>query len=89
MKEGVTIILTVVLLLPPPCRGDAVCFVVKAKVLCLGFQMSTQLKISGSIKLYLQHCSRTERKYLSVCSAFYRGLNLGESSLHCEQYEWL
>ncbi len=47
MKEGVTFILTVVLLLPPPCHGDAVCFVVKAKVLCLAFQMSTQLEISG------------------------------------------
>ncbi len=48
MKEGRTIILAVVLLLPPaPCRGDAVCFVVKAKVLCLGFQKRTQLEISG------------------------------------------
>ncbi len=27
------------------------------------------------VKLYLQHCSRTvQRKYLSVCSAFYGGL---------------
>ncbi len=34
-------------------------------------------KIPGAlrVKLYLQHCSRTvQRKYSSVCSAFYRGL---------------
>ncbi len=48
MKEGVTFILAVELLLPlAPCSGDAVCFVVKAKVLCLAFQMRTQLEISG------------------------------------------
>ncbi len=49
MKEGGTFSLAVVLLLPPPCPEDAVCFVVKAKVLCLGFQMRTQLEISGSV----------------------------------------
>uniref|UniRef100_A0A672QD42 Sortilin-related receptor n=1 Tax=Sinocyclocheilus grahami TaxID=75366 RepID=A0A672QD42_SINGR len=40
-KEGVTFILAVVLLLPPQCRKDAVCFVVKAKRLCLVFQKRT------------------------------------------------
>ncbi len=49
MKEGVTFILAVVLLLLSPCRGDAVRFIVKAKVLCLVFQMSTQQKISGYV----------------------------------------
>jgi len=47
MKEGVTFILAVILLLPPSCCGDAMCFIVKAKVLCFSFQMSTQLEISG------------------------------------------
>ncbi len=49
MKEGGTFIITVVLLLlpPVPCPGDAVCFVVKDKVLCLAFQKRTQLEISG------------------------------------------
>ncbi len=47
MKEGGTNVLTVVLLLQPvPCPGD-MCFFVKAKVLCLGFQTRTQLEISG------------------------------------------
>ncbi len=41
-------ILTVVLLLPPaPCPEDAVCFVVKAKLLCLGFQNRAKLENSG------------------------------------------
>ncbi len=49
------------------------CFVVKAKVLCLGFQKRTQLETV--FKLYLQHCSRTVQcKYSSVRSVFYRGL---------------
>ncbi len=47
-KICITFILAVVLLLPPPCPGDAVCFLVKAKVLCLAFQMSTQIE-SGFI----------------------------------------
>uniref|UniRef100_A0A673IN65 ANTXR cell adhesion molecule 1a n=1 Tax=Sinocyclocheilus rhinocerous TaxID=307959 RepID=A0A673IN65_9TELE len=38
----ITFILAVVLLLqPPPCREVAVCFVVKAKLLCLAFQKRT------------------------------------------------
>uniref|UniRef100_A0A672L7W4 Ig-like domain-containing protein n=1 Tax=Sinocyclocheilus grahami TaxID=75366 RepID=A0A672L7W4_SINGR len=48
MKEGVTLILAVLLLLPLlPCYGDAVCFIVIAKLLCLAFQKKTQLEISG------------------------------------------
>ncbi len=47
-KEGGAIIFAVVLLLPPaPRPGDAVCFAVKAKLLCLDFQKRTQLEISG------------------------------------------
>jgi len=41
-KEGITLILAVVLLLPLlSCRGDTVCFGVKAKLLCLAFQKTT------------------------------------------------
>ncbi len=48
MREGRTIILAVVFLLPPaPCPGHAVCFIMKAKALCLGLQKKTQLEISG------------------------------------------
>ncbi len=46
-NERRRIILAVVLFLPPPCPGDTVCFIVKVKVHCLAFQMSTQLEISG------------------------------------------
>ncbi len=91
MKEGVTFILAVVLLLPPPCRGDAVCFVVKVKVLCLAFQMSTQLEIQWLSYIY----NTVPEEYnanIRVCAAHFTEdcfLNLGESSLQCELYEWL
>ncbi len=48
MKEGVIFILAVVLLLPPAPCPETMCFVVKEKVLCLGFQKRTQLEISGN-----------------------------------------
>ncbi len=73
MKEGGAIILAVVLLLPPAsCSGDAVCRCERETTL-FGMQKRTRLEIS--VKLYLQHCSRTvQHKYWSVCSAFNRGL---------------
>ncbi len=47
MQEGITIILAVVLLLPPaPCRGDAV-FHCESKTTLFGIQKRTQLEISG------------------------------------------
>ncbi len=73
MKEGRTIILAVVLLLPPaPCPGDAV-FRCERESTLFGIQKRTQLEM---VKLYLQHCSRAvQPKYSDVCSAFYGGLS--------------
>ncbi len=49
MKEGRTIILAVVLLLPPaPCRGDAV-FRCKSES-TLGFQKRTQLELQHILR---------------------------------------
>ncbi len=70
LKEGRTIIIDVVLFLPPaPCPGEMLCFVVKEKVLCLGFQKRTQLEISGYV--VLQHCSRTVQPNIRLCAAHF------------------
>ncbi len=45
--EGITFILTVVLLPPRPCHWDAVCFVGKRKYFVWPSKWSTQLEISG------------------------------------------
>ncbi len=91
MKEGVTFILAVMLLLPPPCRGDAVCFVVKVKVLCLAFQMKYTTRNQWLSYIY----NTVPEQYnanIRVCAAHFMEdyfLILGESSLQCEHYEWL
>ncbi len=91
MKEGITFILAVVLLLPTPCHGDAVCFVVKAKVLCLAFQMKYTTRNQWLGYIY----NTVPEQYnanIQVCAAHFTEdyfLILGESSLQCEHYEWL
>ncbi len=70
IKEGVAIILAVVLLLPPV-QQPVVCRC-ESKTTVFGIQKRTQLEISGSD---LQHCSRTvQPKYWSVFSTINAGL---------------
>ncbi len=71
MKEGVTFILAVVLLLLPPCRGEAVCFIVKAQFTTVPEQYNANIRVCAAH--FTEDCF----------------LNLGESSLQCEHYEWL
>ncbi len=67
MKEGVTFILAVVLLLRP-CPGDAVFHCESESTL---FGLPKEDTTRNQWLSYLQHCSRTaQRKYSSVCSAF-------------------
>ncbi len=88
MKESVTFILAVVLLLLPSCRGDAVCFVVKAKVLCLGFQMSTTK--NQCLSYIYNTVPEQYNTNIRVNSAHFTKdcfLILGERSLQSEYYE--
>ncbi len=72
MKAGGTIILAVVLSLPPaPCPGDAV-FHCESKSTLLRLPKEDTTRNQW---LCLQHCSRTvQHKYSSVCSTFYGGV---------------
>ncbi len=91
MKEGITFILAVLLLLPMPCHGYTVCSVVKAKVLCLAFQMKYTTRNQWLSCIY----NTVPEQYnanIRVCAVHFTEdyfLILGESSLQCEHFEWL
>ncbi len=70
---------------------DAVCFIVKAKALCLAFQMSTRLEISGYVIFYNTVPEQYNANIRVRAAHFMKDcfLNPGESSLQCEQCEWL
>ncbi len=91
MKEGGTIILAVVLLLPPaPCPGDAV-FRCESKSTLFGLpnEYTTRNQWLSCIYNTVPEQYNTN---IRVCAAHFTEdcfLNLEESSLQCEQYEWL
>ncbi len=62
---------------------ETLCFVVKAKVLCLGFQKRTQLEICGYVVFTTQF-----NLNISVCAAYFNGGLFPEpgteSSLQCQ-----
>ncbi len=92
MKEGVTFILAVVLLLPPAsCRRDAVCFICESESTLFGLPNAYTTKNQWFSYIY----NTVPEQYnanIRVCAVHFTEdcfLILGESSLQCEHYEWL
>ncbi len=90
-NEGVIFILAVVLLLPPaPCPGDAV-FRCESESTFFGLPNEDTTRNQWLSYIY----NTVPEQYnanIRVCAAHFTEdcfLNLGESSLQCEHYEWL
>ncbi len=90
MKEGVTFILTVVLLLLPPCHGDAVFRCESESTL---FGLPNEYTTRNQWLSYIYNTVPEQfNTNIWVCAAHFTEdffLILGESSLQCEHYEWL
>ncbi len=90
MKEGVTIILAVVLLLPLPCPGDAEFHCESESTL---FGLPNEYTTRNQWLSYIYNTVPEQyNANIRVCAAHFTEdcfLNLGESSLQCEHYEWL
>ncbi len=80
MKEGITFILAVVLLLPPPCRGDAV-FRCESESTLFGLANEFTTRNQWLSYIYNTVPEQYNANIHNVCSAFYRGLfKQGQSS---------
>ncbi len=90
MKEGVTFIIAVVLLLPLPCRGDAV---FRCESESTMFDLPNEYTTKNQWLTYIY--STVPEQYnanIRVFAAHFTEdffLILGESSQQCEHYEWL
>ncbi len=91
MKEGGAIILAVVLLLPPAsCRGDAVFRCERENYFVWDPKEDTTR--NQWLSCIYNTVPEQFNPNIRLCAAHFTEdclLNLGESSLQCEHYEWL